>query len=270
MIQVRLAITATLLLFACAPKAEAPQGLARTAIDHPAFDWVERKAPRLHFYFPARSYPAAHQDELIKKAEAARGANLELLGADRFDHDIYVFFIESRAQMDSLTGVPVTGLADRDACAVFLVNNPEWRAFERHEIMHVLAHHTWGPASGAWVEEGFAQFADGMCGAYTVDDAVHALVGDGSYVPMDTLVTRFRQLDDLTAYLQAASMMGFVYHEYGKDTARDVWQHGVDALPKAAGETPAAFAESWWRWVSARARPVPEADLEVIREKGCG
>ena len=250
--------------------ANEPQGSARAALDNPAFTWVNQDTKHFRVHFAADSYPAAHRDELVERVEAARRDNLALLGANEFQPMIDVFFIESRAQMDSLVGSPVTGLADRDARAVFLVTNPEWRAFERHEIMHVLAHHVWGPSSGAWIEEGLAQFADGRCGDYTIHDVVRALARADGYVPIATLVEQFRELDDLTAYLQAASMVGYLYETRGREAVRAVWQNGVDALSKVAGETPSAFAESWWKWVRERAKPVPSDQLQIISEKGCG
>ena len=263
-------LLASLCLIPGALAAQEPQGLARAALDNPAFTWVRQDSPHLRVYFLAESYPAAHQDSLVRLAEAARTHGLELLGVTRFDDAVDVFFVERRAQMNSLVGFSVTGFAHRDARAVFLVANPEWRAFERHELMHVLAHHAWGPAAEEWIEEGLAQFADGRCGGYALDAVVVALAGRGGYVPMDTLVARFRQLNDLAAYLQAASMAGYLYQHHGRDAARAVWQRGAGTLGQLTGEAPAAFAESWWRWVRARAQPVPQNDVAVIRRKGCG
>ncbi|MDP3909395.1 MAG: hypothetical protein Q8Q14_03305 [Gemmatimonadales bacterium] len=257
-------IAAALCLIPAALAAQEPQGLARVALDHPAFAWVRQGAPYLRTYFLVDSYPAAHRDSLVRLAEAARRDNLALLGVEAFDDTIDVFFIERRDQMDALVGAPVTGFAHRAARAAFLVTNPDWRAFERHELMHVLAHHVWGPAAEAWIEEGLAQFADGRCGGYSVDAVAYALAQGGGSVPMDTLVERFRRLNDLTAYLQAASMAGYVYERHGRDALRAVWQRGAGAL------TEEAFAESWWRWVRDRAQPVPADALTTIRRKGCG
>lgn len=247
-----------------------PQGLARTALDNKSFEWIKRDAPHLRFYFAAGSFPAARQDELIHRAVAARHDILRRLGVVQFDPPVDVFFIESREQMKALTGLGVTGLAGRDERAVFLVNNAEWRSFEHHELMHVYAHHIWGEASGAWVEEGLAQWSDGVCGSYNNHDVVHALAEPNGYVPMDTLVSRFRELDDLTAYLEAASMMGYIYESKGRVAAQAVWLRGTDALQAVTGDAPEAFAKSWWRWVSAKARSVPKADLDIIVKKGCG
>ncbi len=247
-----------------------PQGLARAALDNQSFEWIRRDAPHLRFYFAAGSFPAAHQDSLIQRCVVARRDILRRLGGAQFSPPVDIFFIESREQMKSLTGLGVTGLAAREERAVFLVNNAGWRSFERHELMHVYAYHIWGEASSAWVEEGLAQWSDGVCGGYTNHDVAHALAEPHGYVPMDTLVSRFRELDDLTAYLEAASMMGYIYETKGRTAAQAVWLRGVDALQTVTGESPDAFARSWWQWVSARARPVPKNELETIVKKGCG
>ena len=55
--------------------------------------------------------PCEARDRLLRLAEAARAATLRLLGVERVDATIDVFFIERRAQMDSLVGVPVTDAA---------------------------------------------------------------------------------------------------------------------------------------------------------------
>jgi hypothetical protein len=250
--------------------AQEPRGLARAALDHPAFTWIRADAPHLRIHFLADSHAAFRRDSLRSLTERARAHDLALLGAERFDADIDVFFVESRAQMDSLVGFPVTGFAHREARAVFLVNNPDWRSFERHELMHVLAHHVWGPAAAAWIEEGLAQFADGRCGGYAVSTVAHALGARGGYVPFDTLAARFRELNDLTAYLQAASMVEYLYQTYGREAVRAVWRGGVAALREVTGRPPSALGELWRAWVAARARPVPDDQLATIRRKGCG
>lgn len=245
--------------------AQEPAGLGRAALDNPAFTWLDRTTPALRLHFLADSYPALHQDSLARLTTAGRAHGLALLGVEDFPAPIDVFFIESRDQMNALVGFPVTGFAHRDARAVFLVTNPDWRAFARHELMHVLVHQLWGPAArpDAWIVEGLAQFADGRCGPYTNDDVAHALGARSGYVPFDTLVARFRQLNDLTAYLQAASMIGHLYETRGREAVRRVWTRGVGALP-------AGFERSWREWLAARARPVAPADLDVIAAKGCG
>jgi len=198
---------------------------------------VSQTAPGLRVHFLAGSYPARHQDSLVARVVAAEAADLSLLDRRAYDRTLDVFFVESRAQMDTLVGAPVTGFAQMDSAAVFLVTNHAWRSFERHEIMHVLATDAWGrPAPPAdWVQEGLAQFADGRCGGYGIDEVAAGLMRPGGGVPLDTLTARFRQLDDLTAYLQAASLVGYIYGTFGLGAVERLWRQGAGALPSITG-----------------------------------
>lgn len=252
--------------------AQEPAGLARSALDDPAFSWIREGTEWLRVYFLEGSYPAAHRDSLVELARRARDHALATLGAERFDRSIDVFFIESRAQMDSLVGAPVTGFAHRDARAVFLVTNAEWRSFERHEIMHVIAHHVWDPPAepSAWIVEGLAQFADGRCGGYSVDSVTRSLVDSNGTVPLDKLTRRFRQLNDLTAYLQAASIVGYIYRVHGRDAVERTWREGLDGLSASIGLTPRQLMDGWTRWLERIATPIPEDALASISRKGCG
>jgi len=254
------------------PSASAPPaGLARAALEDPGFVWSQETAPGLRLHFLEHSYAWQHRDSLVRLAERAREHDLRILGADRFGETIDVLFLESRAQMDSLVGFPVTGFAHRDSLGVFLVTNPEWRAFERHELMHVLAHHLWGPAAqpSAWIEEGLAQFADGRCGGYSVHDVSRAIAGAKGAIQLDTLARRFREFDDLTAYLQAASMTGWLYESRGRETVRQLWSSGLDVLARF-GTSPSELTRAWRDWVEGSGTHVPAADVARIQRRGCG
>jgi hypothetical protein len=233
---------------------------------------VSRGAPGFRLHFLAGSYPARHQDSLVARVVAGKAADLSLLHGRSYDRTIDVFFIESRAQMDTLVGAPVTGFAQMDSAAVFLVTSPEWRAFERHELMHVLATAAWGrPASpGDWIQEGLAQLADGKCGGYGVDEVAAGLTDAGAVVPLDTLFARFRELNDLTAYLEATSLVGYLDRTYGVGAVESVWRRGAGALPSILG-IPVGRLEAQWRSSLPPPGRFPPADrLAVIRKRGCG
>ena len=262
----------TTLIMTSASTAQQPHGLARQALDDSTLDWIGRSAPNLRVFFLRGSYAAEHQDSLVQRVVSAREQDLQLLGETRFDSTQYVFFLQDRPQMLRITGMRATGLAERATGAIFLVTNPDWRAFERHEMMHVLAYQLWGvPAEpSAWLQEGFAQFADGACGGYPIDPVVTGLAGDGGFFSIDTLMARFRQLNDLSAYLQAASFVGYLYRAYGRDVVRATWQRGLESSAAALNHTPADLQRAW---IQSLPRPsgVPSADeLAVIRKKGCG
>ena len=250
---------------------DGPRGLGRAAFSNPAFEWTTHERPGLRIHFAADSYPALHADSLADLTASARAHDLAILGVEHFDDTIDVFFIESREQMNALAGARVTGFAHRDSAAILVVTNPDWRGFERHELMHVIAHKAWGPAAqpSAWIEEGFAQYADGRCGGYDLDSVAHAFVQQNGAVPFTTLVERFRELDDLTAYLQASSMIGWLVRSHSVSSVRDVWQRGVVALPPAAADGVSLVA-TWQDDIAARAVPVPATHVARINEIGCG
>jgi hypothetical protein len=255
-----------------ATAAQEPSGLGRRALGDSTITWIRRDAPGVLAYFPEGSYAAEHQDSLVSRVSAAKAHDLALLGEAHFDSTLFVFFLQDRAAMERLIDLRATGFAEMRTGSVFLVTNPGWRAFERHEVMHVLAMRTWGPPAepSAWIQEGLAQFADGSCGGYPIDEMVVGLAGDDGYVPMDTLTTRFRQLDDLTAYLQAASFVGYLDRVYGRRVVRDVWTHGLPAAAGRLGTTEARLMEEWREGLPVGgARPTP-AEVAAIRSKGCG
>lgn len=258
--------------FARGATGQEPEGLARSALDDSTFTWITRRDPGFRVHFQEGSYAAAHQDSLMARLVDAKAHDLTLLGERAFDPTMFVFFLEGRPEMERLLGFTATGFAEMRTASVFLVTNPEWRAFERHEVMHVLATRLWGaPAEpGAWIQEGLAQFADGRCGGYPLDPVVVGLAEDAGYVPIDTLITRFRELNDLTAYIQAASFVGYLYRTHGREVVRDVWRQGLEPAAAALDRTPAELMTAWKRSLPPATDAPPPGRVAAIRSHGCG
>jgi hypothetical protein len=253
-------------------QSQEPTGLAADALANPDFTWIHRRAPGLRIHFLAESYPAAHQDSLVARVATAKTHALSILGADEFDATLDVFFVESRPQMEALIGARATGFADMNAHTVFLMTNPEWRAFERHEVMHVLARQLWGPPAepSAWIQEGLAQFSDGHCAGYPNEQVLIALMSDSKLTDLHTLVTQFRRLNDLTAYLEAASFVGYIYGTGGQDGLRALWSKGEDgAIPHLHRSLRQLHIE-WRRSLPTRGQPPTDDEVERVRRRGCG
>src|SRR5918992_385472 len=142
-------------------QSQQPAGLAAAVLADPSFTWIRREAPGFRVYFLEGSYPAAHQDSLLAGLPPALGHARSLIDAPALGGPIDLFYIESRPQMTAMIGGRATGFAQPSTRTVLLVTNPEWRGFERHEIMHVVAQRAWGsPAPGTdWLQEGLAQAA---------------------------------------------------------------------------------------------------------------
>jgi len=267
-------VLSLLLLGACrwSPPPDSPRGLGLTALAYPGFHWISRSAPPFRVYFLEDSYAAAHQDSLLTRVDSASSHAFEVLGLQQDTTTIRVFFLETRLQMATLLGRRATGFAEPATGTVLLMTNPDWRAFERHEIMHVVSERSWGPAdAGAdWLREGLAQFADGRCGRYSNEQAAGGLAAEDGWIPLESLVGNFRALPDLTAYLQAASLAGYIHRVYGIRGLRAMWRGGPREFERVTGHSLTRLERDWRVAMAAvSAGPGPD-EVARLRERGCG
>ena len=248
-----------------------PAGLAASALAHPSFTWIRRNVPGFRVYFLADSYPAAHQDSLLALLPSAVAHSRALIGSPPLKAPFDLFFIESRAQMTVLIGGRATGFAQPSTRTVFLVTNPQWRAFERHEIMHVVAQQAWGPpARGTdWLQEGLAQAADGRCAGHSNADVVLSLTARHGWIPLDSMLTRFRAQPDLRAYLQAAAFVDYLLGRYGPAPLAELWRSGVRPESRIHGISLAAH-ERRWRQQLRLGTAVSSTTLAAVEAEGCG
>lgn len=254
-----------------ASSAQAPAGLAARALSDTAFSWIHRSTRGFRVSFLADSYAAQHQDSLLARLSPAARHAEALLHVRPLASPIDVFFIESREQMSQLIGVRATGFAHASARAVFLVTNPEWRAFERHEIMHVVVDQAWGTAAPGndWLVEGLAQAADGRCGRYSNAGVLLSLVTTHGWIPFASVLGAFRSQSDLRAYLQAAAFVDHLLRRFGPDPLKALWTQGTTMESTAAGQPLAALEREWRAGLDVPSRPGPE-ELASIEAKGCG
>lgn len=266
-----------LLLFALAGAAtpplhaQAPTGLAASALADSVLRWVPREAPGIRAYFLADSYPARHQDSLLARLRPAIIHAEGLIGAPPLTAPMDVFFVETRDHMARVIRGRATGFAQPSARAVFLVTNPSWRAFERHEIMHVIAWQAWGPPgpNTDWLVEGLAQAADGACAGYANADVLLVLTARQGWIPLETLLTDFRNQPDLRAYLQAAAFVDYLLGRVRAPALRQLWQGGAEPGSIVAGHTLDALAREWRAGLVPAAHPSPEA-MARVEGDGCG
>jgi hypothetical protein len=248
-----------------------PQGLAAAALANQEFNWLYRETPGFRVYFLADSYPARHQDSLLPRLPAALAHAERLIEVKGTAGPIDLFFVENRPQMEALVGGRATGFAQPSARAVFLMTNSEWRAFERHEIMHVVSGQQWGRAlpGNDWLQEGLAQFADGDCAGYQNSDIALALAAKHGWIPWTDVLTRFRQQADLRAYLQAASFVKHLHQRFGAAAIKRLWIEGVTAETRVNGVLLSTIERNW-RTQLVSTRVPSSAELDQIEEKGCG
>jgi hypothetical protein len=204
--------------------------------------------------------------------ESARQAILEGLGLPDYPVTVDVFYVDAREDMQRLTGSPVTGFAFIEGQTVVLVFNGEWRAFERHELTHVISRNAWGEPGepSAATLEGFATFVDGDCGGYEIGRVVRTVLEKDLLLDWEPLLGAFRAQDDLVAYLQAASLVEFVDTRGVESGLRSLWSRGLGAAPELLGVSGGEFERRWLDWMRVSYTPIPDQAWQRIRSDGCG
>lgn len=196
---------------------------------------------------------------------------LNRLNEPGYSETIDLFYVDSRADMEQLVGLPVTGFAYFDEQAVVLVFNSTWRPFERHELTHVVTLGTWPSPAGPAVVEGLATYVDGSCGGYENGRVARTMLDMESLLPLGDLTGEFRQQDDLVAYLQAAATIDFAVERLGAGVIRIVWERGIAAVPELlAGSSPGDFVLLFEDWLSSTYHSIPLESWDAILEHGCG
>jgi hypothetical protein len=90
-------------------------------------------------------------------------------------------------------------------------------------------------------------------------------LAEGTILPLDTLVQRFYQVDDLEAYLQSGSLVAYLLERYGTDRFRQVWRGGPSAFVRAFGRTATEIEADWHAWLRATPASVRPASIAAAR-----
>ncbi len=265
-------VVCTLVLSCSAPAAKSDyRPEVQRILGDMRYEWVSRESPNTRLHYPAGSFAEQQRDQLSTRAEEARSSVVHRLNARDYSGSVDLFYVDSRADMEHLVGLPVTGFAYPDEQAVVLVYNATWRSFERHELTHVVTLGTWPDPAGPAVVEGLATYVDGFCGGYENGRVARAIHDAGTGVALETLAEEFRNLDDLVAYLQAASLIEFAVERNGQGAIPNLWESGLSALPELPGiSIDGEFELQFASWLTRTYDPIPANSWKAIREYGCG
>lgn len=253
------------------PEVSAPdQKEVRRILEDHRFDWVTIETANTRIHFPSGSYAETRRSHLPARAEESRRTVLSRLSVTEYPELLHLFYVDSRQDMEKLTGSPVTGFSYYDDQAIVAVFNDGWRAFERHELTHTVTLSSWTPPAGPAVVEGLATYVDGLCGGYENGRVLRTILDLGLLIPMQRLVRSFRQQDDLIAYLQAAGIIEFMVQRQGSGAVALLWDRGLRASPALLRTSHDAFLEEFEHWLTSTYDPVPTGAWEPIRANGCG
>ncbi|HEX7239895.1 MAG TPA: hypothetical protein VF263_06490 [Longimicrobiaceae bacterium] len=242
----------------------------------PAQRWRTVTTPSFRLHVRAGSASDRRISALGDSAEAARRTVLRRLAiADAAQSaPVDLVFADTRAEMARLVGRPTAGVVPRHSRAAFLLAGAAYRPLFRHELTHVYTLDAWGEPGpgGAWLSEGLATLVAGPCAGAGVDARTADLARRGALVPLTRLVHGFASLPEPVAYVQAASVLGFLLRtEAGLDTVRALWRGTAAGGPRAPAHPlgpDGARLERAWRAHLDRVHPVPADTLEILRS-GC-
>jgi hypothetical protein len=245
-----------------------PTGLARAALESD-IPWIVEREDRLRILIQDGGTAATHVAALRERAVAAFDHAFTLLEAAPPEAPFWIIYIDSRDEMRELVEWPVGGTADGVAHTSANVVTADGLAPDRHEMMHVAATVAWGipAARWEWIHEGLATYAAGECGGADIHNLASALVENGAAVPLRSLINDFREIDEVTAYLQAASIIGYIRERFGIAAVRSIWRGSSAVLPDVTGMDFNAFESTWREFVS-HFPPASDA-LEAVHNGGC-
>lgn len=231
--------------------------------------WRTRDIAYGHLHFYESSWAARTQREIALATDSARIGSLAFLEVQD-TLPIEVFFVDSRQEMQRLVGQPIGGMVQSGERSAILVYNATYTPFLQHEITHLYSHNHWGsPRNGRWISEGLAALANGSCQGHSVADLVKGLHQDGRLIAWEALSRNFDSLDELSANLQAASMVDFIRARGGMPAVRDLWMSEDWAVAeKLFGQHVTAIDSSWQAHIAAHPNAA-RLNVPVLRDRGC-
>ena len=120
----------------------------------------------------------------------------------------------------------------------------------------------------SWLGEGIAAFAEHLCGAFTYRAVAAQMQDEKQLFPLDTLRHAFQEQDDLAAYLQAGSLVQYLYQTYGRRPLRELWREGGADFQRAYGVNASSIESAWHDWL--RSTPdVRPRSVAALRRQGC-
>ena len=278
-----LAPLAVCLLLGCARSESGPRPtgtVAARAFNARGFRWrvIELPEQGLRLYMQRHTAADESSDAIVDSVVRAQNDVLALVEEPavpttkvgpregRPPGEAALFFLGSRAEMQRLSGRPLSGFVQPGEATAFFVSAPGYRAPLRHELAHLYTLERWGrPAAGeaaTWLVEGLGAWAGGPCQGQSPDALAAGLLLRGALPPVAELAARFRALPEEVAMPAAGSLIQFLYTHEGISGLRGRWHSELGrALPDSA-------TEAAWRAYVGSVRP-GALDITRVMQEGC-
>jgi hypothetical protein len=242
------------------------------ALADSTFAWRTISSDGVRIFYQEHSFAERHRMMLLRSATEMVNEVLKLLDEQAYEPQLNVFYLSSRDEMARIVGHTYSGYADWSGPGIFVVMNPEWRSFEKHEFTHVVTMGLWGPPddTSRWMIEGISIYSDGWCREYSVDDIASYLLANDQLPSLQELFGDYSKLGEIRAGFSAASFIEFIRNTYGIAAVRSLWSGGVSHLADLLGDDLTHIEDSWRRSVKQNERPDVHVDFEAITASGCG
>lgn len=242
------------------------------ALDDSTFIWLSSSSDRVRIFYPKGSFAEKHRMTLLRSVQTAVDEVLKLLDEPAYEPLLNVFYLESRDEMKRIVGRPYSGFSNWTANGIFIVVNPEWRSFEKHEFAHVVTMGGWGSpdVTSHWMIEGIAVHVDGWCREYTVDEMASHLLSNDQLPSLPELFDDFANLGEIRAGFFAASFIGFIRNTYGMPKLRTLWLNGVGNLEGVLDDDLNHIENSWKLYLKQNVRENIQVDFDAVNKLGCG
>jgi len=242
------------------------------ALNDSTFTWLSASSNGIRIFYQKDSFAEKHRMMLLRSAKTSVDEVLELLDEPAYEPLLNVFYLDSRDEMKRIVGQTYSGFANWTANAIFIVLNPEWRSFEKHEFAHVITMGIWGTPhiTSQWMIEGIAVYCDGWCREYTVDEVAFHFLSNDQLPSLQELFNDYVSLGEIRAGLSAASFIGFIHETYGASKLRILWFNGVMDIEKLLGEDLRQIENSWRLYLKKKVRKEIQVDFDTIKKLGCG
>lgn len=247
-------------------------GFVERILKDNGFNWKKQKTEGVVIYFQEGSFAERHRAMFLRSVSVAVEEVKHLLGEEGYPRPINVFYLDSRSQMREAVGQPYTGFAAWSSDAIFVVCHPEWRSFEKHELIHLFSMGLWGHPdnSSRWMVEGLAVFGDGFCGNYTVDELASLIVNADENPPLEQFFTQFRSLGEIRGGMISASFIGYLHNEYGADSIKKLWQDGMSQIGDITGKDVDRLEAEWKRYLQKKVPETPNLNISILDDLMCG
>ncbi|UCF63288.1 MAG: hypothetical protein JSW33_12060 [bacterium] len=264
--------TLLLLILITSVSAKPFESFVQKAIDDSTFSWQSFSSDNIKIFYQENSFAERHRMMLLHSATSSVDEVLTLLDDSPNGLPLNVFYLESRAEMERIVGHRYSGFSDWTGNGIFLVLNPDWRSFEKHEFAHIVTMGGWGSPhpSSQWMIEGIAIYCDGWCQRYSVNEIAFHFLSNGQLPKLEQLFNDFKSLGEIRAGISAASFISFIHQTYGIPKVRQIWLNGVEDLEGLLGGDPEQIENAWRLYLQRQIRENIEVDLDAIHTGGCG